>query len=87
VNQSVFGVEHKHELEREVFTLDGRAAMRVRLTGALDGVAVGLDLVVLKKDDCVYDLELVAGERAFPESDQDFWRFVQGFQQLPGGTP
>jgi hypothetical protein len=83
VNQSLFGVEQKHELEREVFTLDGRAATRVRLTGALDGVAVHLDLVVLKKDDCVYDLELVAGGSAFPDSDQDFWRFVQGFQQLP----
>jgi hypothetical protein len=87
VNQSLFGVEQKHELEREGFTLDGRAAIRVRLTGALDGVAVHLDLVILKKDDCVYDLELVAGERAFPASDQDFWRFAQGFQQLPMGSP
>ncbi len=70
-----------------MFTLDGRAAVRVRLTAALDGVAVHMDLVALKKDDCVYDLELVAGERAFAESDQDFWRFVQGFQQLSVGSP
>ncbi len=85
VNQSLFGVEQKHELGRELFSLDGRTALRARLTGTLDGVPVNLDLVVLKKDDCTYDLELVAGEEAFAGCDGDFWRFVQGFQQLPAG--
>jgi len=83
VNQSLFGVQNKREAGRETFTLDGRAALRDRLSGTLDGVPVDLDLVVLKKDDCTYDLELVAGAAVFADRDQDFWRFVQGFQQLP----
>jgi hypothetical protein len=83
VNQSLFGIEQKHELGRDPFTLDGRAALRVRLSGAVDGVSVNLDLVALKKDDCAYDLELVADPHTFPARDQEFWSFVQGFQQLP----
>jgi hypothetical protein len=83
VNQALFGIEQKHELGRDPFTLDGRAALRARLSGSLDGVPVAMDLVVLKKDECTYDLELVCAQGAFPERDQEFWRFVQGFQQLP----
>jgi hypothetical protein len=84
-NQALFGVEQKLEQGRELFTLDGRAALRTRLTGSLDGVPVALDLVVMKKDNCTYDLELVAGEREFSDRDQEFWRFVQGFQQMGPG--
>ncbi len=87
VNQSLFGVEQKHELSREVFTLDGRAAVRVRLTAALDGVAVHMDLVALKKDDCVYDLELVMKIRAFAERRSGLLALRhQGFQQLVDGV-
>jgi len=86
VNQSLFGVEQKREFSRQTFTLDGRLALRVRLSGAMDGVPVDMDLVVLKKDDCTYDLQLVAGEAVFPDRDSDFWAFVQGFEQLPAGN-
>jgi hypothetical protein len=83
VNQALFGIEQTHELGRDRLTLDGRAALRVRLLGAVDGVPVNLDLVALKKDDCAYDLELVAAPSVFAERDQEFWSLVQGFQQLP----
>jgi hypothetical protein len=86
VNQALIGVDQKHELGRERFTLDGREALRARLAGTLDGVPLDLDLVVLKKDNCTYDLELVAGDQEFPSRDEEFWRFVQGFQQLPAGS-
>src|SRR5262245_1383058 len=59
-NQALFGVEQQRELRREVFTLDGRAALRTRLTGTLDGVPVAMELVVLKKDGCTYDFGLIA---------------------------
>jgi hypothetical protein len=82
-NQALFDVERKHELGRERFTLDGRVALRTRLTGSVDGVEVELELVVMKKDNCVYDLQLVAGGQIFAEREADFGRFVDGFQQLP----
>lgn len=81
-NQALIGVEHKQEHAREVVTLDGRAALRTRLSAALDGVPVELELVVTKKDGCTYDFELVTGAQVFADREVDFWRFVQGFKQL-----
>jgi hypothetical protein len=85
-NQAVIGLEDKQEHSREVITLDGRAALRTRMSATLDGVPVELDLVVLKKDNCTYDLQLVAGQKVFAERESDFWRFVEGFQQMPLGN-
>jgi hypothetical protein len=82
-NQALFDVEQKRESSRERFSLDGRAALRTRLSGSVDGVPVELDLVVVKKDNCVYDLQLVAGPRVFAAREPDFQSFVDGFQQLP----
>jgi hypothetical protein len=82
-NQALFGLDQKQEHSRETITLDGRAAQRTRLSAALDGVPVELDLVVLKKDGCTYDLQLVAGPKVFADREADFWQFVQGFEQLP----
>jgi hypothetical protein len=82
-NQALFGLEQKQEMSRETFTLDGRAAERTRLTGALDGVPVELELVVLKKDNCTYDLQLVAAPGApFDARVADFDAFVAGFHEL-----
>ncbi len=81
-NQALFGVNDIREHGRETLTLDGRAALRLRLTGTVDGVPIDLDLVVLKKDGCVYDLQLAAPPAAFAERDQDFDRLVAGFHAL-----
>jgi hypothetical protein len=85
-NQALFGIEQKQELSRDALTLDGRAARRTRLTGTLDGVAIELELVVIKKDNCTYDLQLVSGPGAFPSLTGDFDAFVSGFHQLPGSA-
>jgi len=84
-NQALFGVVETQEWSRDVVTLDGRAALRLRLAGTLDGVPVDLDLVVLKKDGCVYDLQLVAGPAVFAERDHDFDRLVAGFGTVGRG--
>ena len=83
-NHLLFGVEHKREHARTPLTLAGRAALRTRLDATLDGVAVALDLVVLKKDGCTYDLMLIARPDALARRQPDFDRFVAGFQ--PGGA-
>jgi hypothetical protein len=48
-------------------------------------VPIDLDLVVLKKDGCVYDMQLVAGRSVFVERDRDFDRLVTGFETLARG--
>jgi hypothetical protein len=85
-NQATIGLENKEEHSREVITLDGRAALRTRMSASLDGVPVELDLVVVKKDNCTYDLQLVAGAKVFDARDADFSKFVEGFQQIPRGS-
>lgn len=80
----LFGIETRQELGRDLFTLDGRQALRTRLLGELDGVPVALELVVLKKDGCVYDLQLIAAPSELAARQRDFAALVQGFATIPG---
>jgi hypothetical protein len=83
-NHLLFGIEDRREESRVRFQLDGRMALRTRLDGTLDGVPISLDLVVLKKDGCIYDLGLAAAPSVFPQRRPDFERFVRGFARLEG---
>lgn len=71
-NHALIGVAQRRERSRTPLLLDGRAALRTRLDGQLDGVSVVLDLVVLKKDGCTYDLFLVAPPASFDRCRVDF---------------
>lgn len=81
-NHLLFGIERRAERSRTLFPLDGRSAIRTVLDGSLDGVAVTLDLVVVKKDGCVYDLQLIAGPAAYPARRPDFDRLLAGFAKV-----
>jgi len=61
--------------------MDGREAQRTHLVAKLDGVPRELLLVVMKKDDCVYDFALVAppGER-FTRALPDFNQLIASFR-------
>ncbi len=82
LNQSLFGLRDQAEQSREVLTLAGRGALRARLRGTMDGVPIALDLVLFKKDGCVYDLQLVASAAVIGDREPEFDRFVEGFQVL-----
>lgn len=82
-NHLLFGMDRQAEAPPQTLTLDGRAALRSRVRAALDGVAVELDLVVLKKDGCIYDLQLIAGATEFTSRQDDFAAFWQGFATQP----
>lgn len=83
-NHLLFGIEVRKEESRTPITLDGRAGLRTRLAGELDGVAIEMELVVMKKDGCAYDLQLIAGPRIFASRLPDFERFLAGFTTLAG---
>lgn len=78
-NHLLFGVTARKEQARTTLSLDGREALRTQLFASVDGVTVGLDLVVLKKDGCLYDLQLIAGPAHFAARQPDFTAFVAGF--------
>jgi hypothetical protein len=76
VNHLLLQLDGVTQQRRTPMTLAGRAALRVRLMVKLDGVPVGLDLVVFKKDGCVVDAQLAAEERTLPARVPDFERFL-----------
>jgi hypothetical protein len=88
-NHLLFGIERTSEVPAQVLTLDGRAALHSQLIGALDGVPVELGLVVVKKDSCVYDLQLIASPPQFAARRRDFDSFFLAFatQPPPGSGP
>lgn len=83
-NHLLFGLSARRETSRETQTLDGREALRTQVSGQLDGVHVALDLVVLKKDGCLYDLQLISGPDHFAARQPDFTAFLAGFGTLSG---
>ncbi len=80
-NHLLFGIEDRHERPRVAFQLDGRGALRTKLDGTMDGVRVAFDLVVLKKDGCIFDLYLISPPDKLAAREPDFDRFVAGFSK------
>jgi hypothetical protein len=69
-------------LEQTHFDLDGRAALHTRLSAELDGVPKQFDVVVLKKDGCVYDFVQVAAPGVNEAARERFLTFVRGFSTV-----
>jgi hypothetical protein len=65
--------------EQGTFELDGREALFSRLDAKLDGVRKYFQVVVLKKDGCVYDFMQIANQ---PQPKEPFVEFVSGFSSL-----
>lgn len=73
-------LEKAHVKSENGFVLDGRNAYRIMGEGALDGVPMGMAVVVLKKDFCLYDFVLFAPPKHFPAAEKDFKDYVSGFR-------
>jgi hypothetical protein len=70
----------ERQIESEtLIPLQNREALRSHVRAKLDGVAMELDLVVLRKDGCVFDLAYAAPPASFARGQPDFARFVAGF--------
>lgn len=87
LNHLLFGTgERKYRVE-ETTTLDGRGALHVIADVELDGVPVSLDLYVLKKDGCVYDLSHICKRETFAQAQPLFAGFVSQFKVLQTRLP
>ncbi len=67
-------------LEQSSVPLIGREALRTHVRAKLDGVPVELELIVVKKSGCLFDLTLIAVPRAFSGHLPAFERVVAGFE-------
>ena len=75
----LLGFENRDVLEREELRVSGRGALRTRANASLDGVPVEMELTLLKKDGCVYDLVYTAPHGRFGVRAADYRSLVQSF--------
>lgn len=71
---------NRHLNRERSLTLAGREALRLQGTGTMDGVPIGMDVVVLKKDFCLYDFVYFAPVRSFSEGEKDFEKYFREFR-------
>jgi len=79
----IMGTTAREFESQRVFPFDGREAMRTVLRAKLDGVPMQYDILVMKKDGCLYDLVYVAPPDRFAEGAADFDRFASGLHVGP----
>jgi hypothetical protein len=84
-NSLLIGFTERHFFREELVTLAGREARHSDLEAKLDGVPIRLDMYVMKKDGCVYDLVYFAPPAKFERGRPAFDRFVAGFETAPPG--
>lgn len=81
-NHLLFDTTRRRVLLEETVTLSGRGAQHTLLELELDGVPLELELYVLRRDGCVFDLSHIR-DRARPEEARAaFARFVAAFDVL-----
>jgi hypothetical protein len=67
-------------VEQENTRLIGRAALRTVVVAELDGMEFAHEIVVVKKDGCLFDLRYSAPPESFPRGRAAFARVVAGFE-------
>ena len=65
--------------EEKKLTLGGRGAIRQRISGEAEGVPTVIDLVTVRKGDCVFDFYLISQGGAPIEATEDFESFFGAF--------
>jgi len=78
-HQLLIGYTERRMLAQETVPLAAREALHSVVAARLDGVPIVLDLYVLKKNGCVFDLSFVAPPETRALGAADFARFVAGF--------
>ena len=75
----MFGFTERTLKTRQTKMLDGREALFSSYVAKLDGVAVEIELVVLKKNDCVHDFIYIAPAGRAAEHRAGFDRLLSEF--------
>lgn len=80
VQHLLIGFTRRETVLEETVPFDRREARHVVVNARLDGVPRTIELYVMKKDGCVFDLGLVAPPDRFEAARRDFTAFAQGFR-------
>lgn len=87
VQHLLIGFTNREVVSEETIPFDSREARHVVVRAQLDGVATLLELYVMKKDGCVYDLGYVALPGRFEQGQANFTAFARGFSTVQTGLP
>ncbi len=74
------GLKEVTILREKEFTLEGSDAFRVTGKGTSQGVSIQMDVVVMKKDFCLYDFAYFAPSSTFSKGVNDFEGYFNGFR-------
>ena len=78
------GLQDTDVVDQEPFMLGGRGALQTLIKAKLDGVPVMVNIVVVKKDWCLFDFFLVSEKDYYARAAEDFQAFYQGFSFAGG---
>jgi hypothetical protein len=78
------GLQDTKVMEQQALNLDDRGGLQTILSATLDGVPVMLNLVVIKKDWCLFDFFLVSEKEYFTKASEAFEKFFRGFSFTRG---
>jgi hypothetical protein len=74
------GVSELQFESREAVIYQGREGRRVRASGRVDGVPTGMEMMVFKRNHCIYILSYVGVKTAFASDRDQFQKFLDGFK-------
>jgi hypothetical protein len=74
------GLKDTVTLTEDEKSIDGRTALRVHMKGTYDGVLSEVLVVVLRKNNCIFDMSLVGVSPLSPKVIADFDEWTQGFR-------
>ncbi|MFA4874536.1 MAG: hypothetical protein WC690_04270 [bacterium] len=75
----ITALEKRQVTNEKNFTLNERGALRQHITGSVDGVPTDVDLVIVRKNYCVFDFYSVAPAGGNPDVKEAFETFFNGF--------
>ncbi len=75
----VAAIDDRTVTDSQEFSLDGRGALRETVSGSVDGVPLMMEAVVLKKNNCSFNMAVIAPPEEMPNVRPIFDEFVHGF--------
>ncbi len=73
-------IENQTVLKNEARNFNGREALMSEIEGLVDGVKTRIDLMVFKKNDCIYSISYVGVAKSFAQDMSAFTQFLENFR-------
>tara|TARA_B100000749_G_scaffold280894_2_gene280534 strand:+ start:29626 stop:30075 length:450 start_codon:yes stop_codon:yes gene_type:complete len=73
-------IENSKIENESYFNYNNRGALRSQITGRVEGVSTQFDVVILKKNSCIYIINYVGSEKSYQVDLETFNNFIEGFK-------